>query len=241
MDSKKNIFVIAGSIIIAGLIIGGAVLYNGSQGAKDQTANLADTLPLPPDETTIPEKIDIKAGDHPFIGKADAPVTIIEVSDFECPFCKAFATDTMPKLKETYIDTGKVKFAFADFPLPYHPNAQKAAEAALCYADQGKSYYDIYVKLYENSDKLEVANLKTYAKELKANSKEFDACLDEGKFATQVKTSFEDINKLVQDANLSNFGTPAFFVNGKPLIGAQQFDAFQSIIDEELGTTAETK
>jgi protein-disulfide isomerase len=236
MESQKNIFVIAISIIVAGLVIGGAVLYNGSQVAKEQKADLTDTLPLPPDEVNVPSTIAIDTKGHPFIGEEDAPVTIIEVSDFECPFCKTFAIDTMPKLKETYIDTGKVKFVFADFPLPYHPNAQKAAEAALCYKDQGKSYYDIYKKLYEKSDALEVENLKIYAKDLKVDTKKFDTCLDEGKFADQVKASFENVNKVVQESNLTNFGTPAFFVNGKPLIGAQKFDAFQSIIDEELGT-----
>ncbi|MFA6437173.1 MAG: DsbA family protein [Candidatus Paceibacterota bacterium] len=240
MESQKNIFVIAISIIVAGLVIGGAVLYNGSQVAKEQKADLTDTLPLPPDEVNVPTTITIDTKGHPFIGKEDAPVTIIEVSDFECPFCKTFAAETMPKLKETYIDTGKVKFFFVDFPLPYHPNAQKAAEAALCYVDQGKDYYDIYKKLYEKSDALEVENLKIYAKDLKVDTKKFNACLDDGKFADQVKASFENINKVVQESNLTNFGTPAFFVNGKPLIGAQKFDAFQGMIDDELETTTTT-
>lgn len=234
MNNEKNIFIIALSIIVAGIIIGGAVLYVGSKNVKNQEAKLADTLPVPPDEEDILTSLEIPIGGHSFIGEADAPVTIVEVSDFECPFCGKFALDTMPKIKENFIDTGKVKFVFRDFPLPYHPNAQKAAEAALCYEDQGLDYYDIYLKLYENSNDLTLEKLKQYAKDLDADTEKFNLCLDENKFEQKVKEGFEEISRIIQESNIEGFGTPAFFVNGKPLIGAQDYLTFESMINDEL-------
>jgi len=192
---------------------------------------------LPPDETKISEritKVNLSYEGYPFIGKEDAPITIIEINDYQCPFCKTFASKTIPQLKEKYIDTDKVKFVFRDFPLPYHPNSQKSAEAALCYYDQGLNYYDYYIKLFKNNNALETENLIKYAKELGAKEKQFSTCLENGDFEETVKTDFEEINRIIQSSKLENFGTPAFFVNGKPLIGAQSLSVFEEIIKEEL-------
>jgi protein-disulfide isomerase len=236
MDNQKNIFIITGSIIIAGIIIGVAVLYGGAQRAKDQEANIVESLPLPPtEEDIVPDVIEIESEGHTFIGEDDAPITIIGISDFECPFCNRFAIDTLPEIKEKYIDEGIVKFVFRDFPLPYHPFAQKAAEASLCVYDQeGRDYYAYHMALHENSTALEIDDLKEYAEEIDVDMDEFEECLDTGKFETVVQEDFEEINKIIQDSNLDNFGTPAFFVNGKPLIGAQPLSAFDDIIEEEL-------
>ena len=86
--------------------------------------------------------------DDDFKGDEDAPVTIVEWSDFECPFCTRFYTETLGKLEEKYINTGKVKFVYRDFPLGFHANAQKAAEAAECAGEQGK-YWEMHDKLFE--------------------------------------------------------------------------------------------
>ncbi len=236
MESSKKIIIIALSIIIAGFVIGGAILYIGNANKDQATANLADQIPGPPKEDQITSpSISIPAEGHPFIGREDAPVTIVEVNDYQCPFCKKFALNTFPELKKKYIDTGKVKFVFRDFPLPYHPYSQKAAEAALCYSAQGLDYVDFYQELFDNNDKLETDDLISYAVKLKADKEKFSQCLNSGNFADEVKESFENINQLVQSARLDNFGTPAFFVNGKPLIGAQPLSAFDEIIEKEIG------
>ncbi|TRZ80843.1 DsbA family protein [bacterium] len=237
MSSKKNIFIIAISIIVAGLAIGGAILYSNQIKSKKLEADLNKTLPLPPDETKISERItniNLDYEGYPFIGEKDAPVTIIEINDYQCPFCKTFASEVMPELKEKYIDTNKVKFVFRDFPLPYHPYSQKSAEAALCYYDQELNYYDYYTKLFENTNALETENLIKYAEELGADNEQFSSCLENGDFEQTVKTDFEEINRIIQSSKLENFGTPAFLINGKPLIGAQSLSAFDDIIEGEL-------
>jgi protein-disulfide isomerase len=235
--TKKNIFIIAISIIIAGLIIGGAVLYINQSNYNKLEADLSGTLPMPPDETEISERvadINLAYEGYPFIGSENAPVTIIEINDYQCPFCKTFASGVMLELKEKYIDTDKVKFVFRDFPLPYHPHSQKSAEAALCYYDQGLDYYDYYTKLFENTNALQVKDLKKYADELEADQKQFSSCLEDGDFEETVKADFEEINQIIQSTKLENFGTPAFFINGKPLIGAQSLSAFEEIIEEAI-------
>jgi len=231
MDKSKNIFIIAASIIVAGIIIGAAVLYT----AKDNTASLKESLPLPPsEETETPSLIEVDTVGHPFIGEEGAPIVIIDVGDYQCPFSKSFSLETLPEIKKKYVDEGKVKVVFRDFPLPYHPNAQKAAEAALCINDQDLNFYDYHIKLYENTDALDVESLKDYAEELEADMEEFNSCLDEGKFEQTVSSDFEDINNIIQSSNLDNFGTPAFFINGEPLIGARPFSEFQKIIESKL-------
>ena len=159
-------------------------------------------------------------------GDENAPVTIIEYSDFECPFCGRFFEQTLPQIEENYIDTGKVKLIYRDFPLGFHANAQKAAEAAECAGEQGK-YWEMHDTLYETGA-LSIANLKQHAKDLGLDSTQFDSCLDSGKYATEVT---DDMAK-GQAAGVS--GTPSFTINGKLLVGAQPYATFAQMIDAEL-------
>ncbi len=172
-------------------------------------------------------RVDVSADDDPFLGDADAPVTIIEFSDYECPFCGRFFAQTLPEMKREYIDKGLVKLVYRDFPLSFHPNAQKAAEAAECAGDQGK-YFEMHDKIFENQQAIGVANLKAYAADLSLDTAAFNDCLDSGKFAQEVKDDFAD----GQAAGVS--GTPSFFINDKKLVGAQPFEAFKAVIDAEL-------
>ncbi len=172
-------------------------------------------------------RVEVSADDDAFLGDADAPVTIIEFSDYECPFCGRFFSQTLPEIKKEYIDKGLVKLVYRDFPLSFHPNAQKAAEAAECAGDQG-SYFEMHDKIFENQQAIGVANLKAYAADLGLNTVAFSNCLDSGKYAQEVRDDTAD----GQAAGVS--GTPSFFINGKKLIGAQPFDAFKAIIDAEL-------
>jgi len=165
--------------------------------------------------------------DDPVKGDSNAPVTIIEFSDFECPFCARFFTDTLPQIQAKYIDTGKVKFVYRDFPLSIHDNAQKAAEAAECAYDQGK-FWEYHDLLFENQRSLTITSLKSYASQLSLDQSTFDSCLDSGKNAQEVKDDFQ------AGVNAGVSGTPAFFVNGVSLSGAQPFSAFEQVIEAEL-------
>lgn len=172
-----------------------------------------------------PARVDVEAK-GPSRGPANAPITIVEFSDYECPFCGR-AEESITKVMTTYPD--KVRVVYRDLPLPMHKNAPKAAEAAHCAGDQGK-YWDMHAKLFANQRALEIANLKTYAKDLKLDSAKFDKCLDSGDKAKVVAE-----NQKAGEA-LGINGTPAFFVNGILISGAQPFEVFKELIDEELAS-----
>ena len=173
-----------------------------------------------------PSKIEVSVDDDAMKGSANASVTIIEFSDFECPFCTRFWEQTLPQIEKEYIATGKVNFVYRDFPLSFHPNAQKAAEAAECAGEQGK-YWEMHDKIFETGA-LGITSLKQHAVDLGLDSKKFDDCLDSGKYASEVQKDFQD----GQAAGVT--GTPAFFINGIKVVGAQPFSAFQQIIEQEL-------
>lgn len=160
----------------------------------------------------------------PSRGPAKAPVTIVEFSDFECPYCSR-ANEALTKVEEVYGD--KVRIVFRDFPLSFHSNAKKAAEAGHCADEQGK-FWELHDKMFENQRALGVDELKGYAKEIGLDSGKFDACLDGGKMAAKVEKNME----AGEEAGVS--GTPAFFINGKMVAGALPFEEFQKVIDAEL-------
>jgi protein-disulfide isomerase len=164
------------------------------------------------------------AAEGPAMGEEKAPVTIVEFSDYQCPFCSR-AEDTVKKVLDSY--KGKVRLVFRDYPLPFHPQAQKASEAAHCAGDQGK-YWQMHEKLFANQSALGVPQLKDHAKGLGLDAAKFDKCLDSGEKAKIVETS----KKAGDEAGVN--GTPAFFINGRPLSGAREFEKFKEIIDYEL-------
>lgn len=176
-------------------------------------------------------KVDVTVGDNPAEGDKNAPVTIVEFSDFQCPYCGRFYSQTYTQIREQYIKTGKVKVYFRNFPLSFHENAQKAAEAVECAGEQGK-FWEMHDKLFENQDKLDVASLKQYAKDLKLDTTKFNTCLDSGKMASKVQKDFSD------GSSFGVSGTPSFFINGKLLVGAQPFSAFQQEIEAALKEAA---
>ena len=119
------------------------------------------------------------ADDDAIKGDPNAPVTIVEFSDYECPFCEKFYAETLEQLENEYINTGKVKLIYRDFPLGSHPNAQKAAEAAECAGEQGR-YYGMHDMLFENGASGGVASYKAYAQQLGLDTAAFNNCLDSG-------------------------------------------------------------
>jgi len=196
----------------------------------------APTTPPAPALTESEASID----DDPILGKKNAPITIIEFSDYQCPFCARFSRDTLPQIKKDYIDKGIVRYVFRDYPLSsIHPRAQMAAEAAQCAGDQGK-YWEMHDTLFDNQRALEVEDLKEYAEDLDLNIKSFNECLDKAKYVREVK---DDI-KSGENAGVQ--GTPAFIVGkttengvikGKFIKGAHPYQTFKTAIEELLKST----
>jgi protein-disulfide isomerase len=168
-------------------------------------------------------KIDVPA-DSPFFGPKHAKVTIVEWSDFECPFC-ARAVPTLKEIKNTY--GNDVKVVFRHQPLSFHPNAKPAAEASMAAHEQGK-FWEYHDKLFENIKQLDRASLERYAQELGLNMAKFKQAMDSGKYRAKVEAD------AAAGSAVGANGTPTFFVNGRQLVGAQPFPAFKAIIDEEL-------
>ena len=161
----------------------------------------------------------------PFRGSDNAQITIVKFEDFQCPYCKTVQPTFLNILK---LYDGKVRLVHKDLPLDaIHPQARPAAEAARCAADQGK-FWEYHDKLYAQAPKLAVEELKSAAKEIGLNVASFDQCLVSGKFKAAVQRDFSEA------AGLGLTGTPAFFINGRELSGAQPIEAFTAIIDEEL-------
>ena len=184
-------------------------------------ANVQITLPEPPRPPVERKQV---AATGPSKGPDSAPITIVEFSDFQCPFCSR-AIKTVDEVVKAYPD--KVKLVFRQFPLEFHKEAPKAAEASLCAGDQGK-FWEYHDALFANQSALQVEQLKEHAKKVGLDAAKFDKCLDSGEKAATVKADQEDGQKVGVN------GTPAFFINGILLSGAQPFDEFKSVIDAEL-------
>ncbi|HUS69693.1 MAG TPA: DsbA family protein [Anaerolineae bacterium] len=187
-----------------------------------------------PEEDSTPEATReplVPLDDDPVLGSQDAPVTIIEYSEYLCPYCRVFALETLPLIEEEYIDTGKVKLIFRDFPVHGQP-AVAIAMVAECAADQGK-FWDMHMFLWERYEEWSqsqdiLVTFQGYAEELGMDTEEFTSCLQEG---TVVERIIEDYNIGVQDGVS---GTPAFFINGTAVRGALPFEEFQKVIEEKL-------
>ena len=167
------------------------------------------------------------------IGAADAPVTIVEFTDYQCPFCSRHFLETYPQIVADFVDTGQVRYVFLDFPLnSIHPQAQAAAEAARCAGDQG-AYLEMHDALFarqgEWNGRDDAATIfGSYAIELGLDAAAFTACLDSGQHTAAVQADLE------QGISLGVDGTPAFFLNGNFLSGAQPYDVFRAMIEELL-------
>ncbi|NPA30937.1 MAG: DsbA family protein [Chloroflexi bacterium] len=173
-----------------------------------------------------PQRVEVSADDDPSWGPEDAPITIIEFSDFQCPFCARFRKQTYDRLKEEYGD--KIRFVYRDFPLvQIHPEAVPAALAANCAGEQGK-YWEYHDLLFLGDRPLNRDTYIAYAEQLGLDVDEFSRCLDEERYLDEIQKDFDD------GVAAGVRGTPTFFVNGIPLVGAQPFENFKAIIDQEL-------
>lgn len=236
--------------IIAGSILISLSLLLSSGIVKIKTGNPVVQAPTQPSKQTVEitakentGSIKISLDDDPILGDKNAPVTLVEFSDYECPFCKKYFSETYPQIKREYIDTGKVKLIFRDLPLPFHdPMATKEAIAANCAREQGgdivyfKYHDEIFKRTTSNGNGLAIDDLYTIASDLALNSGNFKICLDSNKYKDEVSEDLSDASKYGAS------GTPTFFIgksigpeiNGTKLVGAQPYSAFKIIIDQQL-------
>jgi len=192
-----------------------------------------------------PKTISIDPGDNPSKGPADAKVTIVEFSDFQGPNCGSFAQQTLPQILSNYGD--KVRFVFMNSPLKKDNYAEKAAEAGECANEQG-TFWQYHDLLFQNQQALTallslnpaaglaqvVDSLKGYAAQLGLDTAKFNDCLDSGKMANAVQADQQVAQEAAQDAGLTSFGLPSFFINGNYLAGAKAYDVFKQMIDAAL-------
>lgn len=187
-----------------------------------------------------PQPVKISADDDPVRGDPNAPITIIEFSDFQCPFCARFHTQTFPLILKEYIDEGKVNLVYRDFPIQsIHPNALPAAVAAECANEQGKywEYHDMLFEKQNGWSRLDsnsvISTFSQYANEVGLKSEQFVSCLESGKYLEEVQKDLSD----GRDYDVT--GTPGFFIGNDEigfvkLSGAQPFESFKKVIDEQL-------
>ena len=160
-------------------------------------------LQKPPTPSLSEASID----DDPILGDKDAPLTLIEFSDYQCAFCGRFSRDILPWIKREYIDTGKVRYVFRDYPLPFHKNSMKAAEAAQCAGDQGR-YWEMHDLIFENQQTMESGDLKGFAERIGLDIEAFSTCLDTNRYAGEVR-------KDVEAGRRAGVGVTPFFVLGR--------------------------
>lgn len=225
---QKDYFLPA-SILIAGVLVAGAVIYStglkGLAPANNQPANISNINPSP--------EVSLKLNSEDVIlGDANAPVTVIEYGDFQCPFCGKFFSQTEPLIKENYIRAGKVKFVYRHFAF-LGPESVEAAKAAECAKDQGKfwQYHDALFNAeiqdgQEHNGNLNVNLFKSLASQLAMNLDSFSSCLAANKYANKVQKDYDDgITAGVQ-------ATPTAFINGTKVEGAVPFSSFKAIINK---------
>ncbi len=174
-----------------------------------------------------PPRQAIAKADRPSRGPDNAPIEMIEFSDFQCPFCRN-AFSIVNQVLATYGD--RIHFVYRHYPLANHPRARPAAEASQCAAEQGK-FWQFYDKLFGDQSRLSDEDFKQHATQLGLETAQFNACVDSHKYGAEIDIDIQAAN----EAGVS--GTPAFFINGRMLSGAQPFEAFKRIIDEELVAT----
>lgn len=199
---------------------------------RQAVERLQSPTPQPAGPPPPPDSVHVANVSGYLLGRPDAPVTIVEFTDLQCPFCNRFATTTFDQLKAAYIDTGKVRFISRDFPLDFHPQALPAARASRCAGEQGK-FWELRMALVKHAGALAPALIAQQAAALQLDMKQFDAC-------TKGKEFDSAINKdMTEGAGFSVTGTPTFFVGktttqgfeGFRIVGAQPYAVFQQRIE----------
>lgn len=232
------------AIIFAALVIGGSMTFLGVQMSGNNSdpeiaklkAELNTAKSGKKENPTITASREELIDDDAVLGEKDAPVTLVEFSDYQCPYCRRNFTQTLPDLKKNFIDTGKANLVFRDFPLSFHADAIPAAMAAECAREQGgdDTYFQMHEKIFSGitDGSIPEANLKKYAAELSLNTSKFDTCFSSQKYKDEIQKDMTDGSRLGIN------GTPGFILtNGKTsklISGAQPFSAFKAEIEAML-------
>ncbi|MDX1472470.1 MAG: DsbA family protein [Flavobacteriaceae bacterium] len=183
-----------------------------------------------------PESVKISIDDDPVKGNPSAPVTIVEFSDYECPFCRRHFDSVFSKIDQEYISNGKVRYVFRDFPLPFHEKAVTAAIAANCAGEQGK-YWEFHDFLFRSKDNLDMQSMSDFARQLELDETKFGDCVKDNAKESEIAMDFEEGKKYGVK------GTPSFFIGntkdgkeftGIMIRGAQPYSVFKNHIDEQL-------
>lgn len=243
---SNNIYIVAAFLIFAvafGMLTNKVSILEKKINSQDKrVTELQSAAPqAAPTEDLGPKNVSVD--NDPVLGEKNAPVTMVEFSDYECPFCKRYFDRTYPQLKKDYVDTGKLKIVYRDFPLPFHQNAHKEAEAAECIREQGGDsvYYQFHDAIFKqtssNGTGLALTQLAPIANEIGLSGSQLQTCLDSNKYKTEVD---QDI---AAGSKIGITGTPTFLIGksdssgtilGIKIVGAQPYSEFKRVIDEEL-------
>jgi protein-disulfide isomerase len=239
-DLDDDVFVIKRKHVYTALIpiafilgIGAGFLFWGrgdqpaAPVAQAETTSSGDAAPAVPDiNYDEVRRYDISIDDDPIFGPADAPITIIEFSDYECPFCQRWHAQVFDRLLETY--PNEIRFVYRDFPLVnIHPNAIPAAIAANCAGEQGQ-FWPFHNSLFSGVYGLGTQAYVQYASEIGMDVEAFSACMSDNDYSAEVQADFE------YASNLGVSSTPTFFLNGIAIVGAQSYEVFQQVVEAEL-------
>ncbi len=236
--------ILIGSLVIGVcvLLAGGVIKPMGTSGslAAGNAVPAGSAQPLP-SSSGNPVVQGVTAGNLPVLGDSNAKVLVVEFADYQCPFCEQFFSQAYPQIKKDYIDTGKIKFAFRDFPFlgqpttdPAGDESMNAANAARCANDQGK-FWDYHDYLYshqgqEDGGTFSKDNLKKFASDMGLNASQFNLCVDNNVHLADAK------NDMDSGKTYGVSGTPTVFINGVELVGAQPYSVFKQVIDQQLAS-----
>jgi protein-disulfide isomerase len=210
---------------VAGLALG-FLFWGRSASTANLPANVAQVTSAPTATKQAPVRYHVPVGNSPSLGPENAPITLIEFSDYECPYCQKWYQETFPQIMQNY--QGKVRFVYRDFPLTgLHSNASPAAEAAYCAGEQG-NYWAFHDKLFSGGLALGTGTYDQYATDIGLNLDQFNECISTNKYQSTVEANYQFA------ANLGIQSTPTFFINGLAIVGAQPYSVFKQVIDQEL-------
>jgi protein-disulfide isomerase len=216
-----------GALLVASLVVNG-VLVSKVMNTVPGAAAPNPIAPAAPSAPQAPQMVQItNPAQAPVLGNADAPVTITEFSDFQCPFCKRFNDQTFGAIKTQYVETGQAKVVFRHLPLPFHPEAQPAAEASMCAHDQGE-FWAFHDLIFANQATMSSASYTAWATQLGLDMGEFNDCVSSRKYQSYVEADYQAASAV----GIS--GTPSFVVNDELVVGAQPTSVFQQVIESKL-------
>lgn len=226
MKSKKSNSLKILSLGVLCLVVGygAGSLFSSAEKCVATQASVIDSVAEP-----LPELASTLVDGHYYLGDKNAPITVVEYTDYQCPYCQRHFFQTFEKIKNLYIETGLVRYTIKDVPLSFHPAATNASIAAKCAGEQNK-YWEMHEKIFAYQSGWAYADdvnatLSSYAGDLGLNTNSFNACLTSGKYDKIISADIEEANAL------GFSGTPSFMINQTPLIGALPLSAFEKVFD----------